>query len=109
MDGNVKKNLTDADIRPYDGPCMQRGDMIDKNFHFDGEEDCPAGLFKARRLVGNAYQCIRLSGGGVKEKGQLEEFDVGYVLRVYQAETERMREEGEGEILNSRHRSRQFS
>ena len=106
-DGQVKENLRDCDLRAYDGPCLQRGEMVNKCFFFPGEDDCPSGRFKIRRLLTdkNVFTCIRMTGGGSKCEGQLEDFDVGYVIRRYEQGQQRSRERGEGQILNSkRHR-----
>ena len=106
-DGQVKANLRERDLRPYNGPCLLRGEMVDKCFFFPGEDDCPSGIFKIRRLLTftNTYTCIRMTGGGSKCEGQLEDFDVGYVIRMYGERQQRSRERGEGQILNSkRHR-----
>ena len=106
-DGQVKGNLRERDLREYNGPCLRRGEMVDKCFYFPGEDDCPSGIFKIRRLltVANTYTCIRMTGGGSKCEGQLEDFDVGYVIRMYEERQQRSRERGEGQILNSkRHR-----
>ena len=107
-DGQVKKNLRDCDLRPYDGPCLRRCEMVNKCFYyFPGEDDCPSGIFKIRQLLTdkNVFRCIRMTGGGSKREGQLEDFDVGYVMRRYEQRQQQSRERGEGQILNSkRHR-----
>ena len=62
----------------------------------NGVQDMAEGRFRVRRLDGkkNEYMCLRLSGGGVREKGQSVNLDVGFVMRSYNDEIQINRERG---------------
>ena len=101
----MKADLTAADLRPYDGVWISRNEMLNKAFAFKGSPDLPKGTFKVKNIVDdNMYQCLRLTGGGETERGQLEDFDIGHVIQRYERERQVMREKGRGQVLLSRRR-----
>ena len=60
----------------------------------DTERDSiPPGRWKVRRIEGNEYVCVRLSGGGPTDINR-ENFDIGYVMSEVRAEEEYVRERG---------------
>ena len=104
LDGNVKGDIGGDELRPVDPNdqlgAIKRADMLNKDFFFDGEDDLPAGRWRVRRIVDNEYKCVRLTGGCSFHEGQMEGFDIGYVLRCHQQELEQRRVAGFGDVLN---------
>ena len=94
-DGKVKKFLPPHHVRPVDikvcGPLLRRSEMIGREFEDDGDEDLPAGRWLVRAMKANVYTCCRLTGGGLVN---LEDFDIGYVMRRIKKSIEESRERG---------------
>ena len=74
-----------ADLRPERFPTPKRREFLNLEFYVEGEQDLPAGRWKVRRIVDNAYVCTRLTGGTASSKN-VEEFDIGYVMREIKAQ-----------------------
>ena len=102
--GDVKHGLTHKDIRAYDGNYATRGEMINRDFFDEGDEEFPAGTFRVRQIVDNEFKCIRITGGDMLRKGELVNFDIGYVITTYQKQLQNQREQGFGHVLQSRTR-----
>ena len=63
-------------------------------WYFDGDDDLAPGRWKVRAFgPANTYVCLRQSGGGPNEQN-LEQFDIGYVLRQLRESYEAKRERG---------------
>ena len=94
-DGKVKKFLPPHHVRPVDikvcGPLLRRSEMIGREFEDDGDEDLPAGRWLVRAMRANVYTCCRLTGGGLVN---LEDFNIGYVMRRIKKSIEESRERG---------------
>ena len=88
-DGEVRGGLSEDDLSPSSSTYPKRGEMIGRVFYCDGGEGFNPGYWKVRRIEGNTFQCVRLTGSGVN----LEEFDIGYVITnwVHNNQTERER------------------
>ena len=88
--GNTKVNLSAADLRETDSRYPTRGEMLDRDFFFDGAEDLPEGMWRVRRLlaVENMFECTRLTGTGLQN---IEKFDIGYVIKQYMTGVDDMR------------------
>ena len=81
-DGQTKKNLSEKHLRPCEG-CVtpvRRGELIGSEFDYDGDDTVPAGKFKVRRIKGNCYVCVRLTGEG--PNNLVDDFDIGYVMKT---------------------------
>ena len=89
-DGEVKRGLVEDDLSPCTSTYPKRGEMIDRVFYCDGDHDFNPGQWKVRRIEGNTYQCVRLTGTGVN----LESFDIGYVIKTWVLTNEDERERG---------------
>ena len=77
--------------------------MIGKDFFFDGADDLPEGMWRVRQVLGdkNLYRCTRLSGAGNQN---VENFDIGYVIKQYMQGLEDRRVSGFGQVLSARTR-----
>ena len=89
-DGTCKSNVRPEHVR---AKCTSvslhtRRDMLDKVFYYDEDNDLNPGQWKVRRIVGNEFVCTRLTGDGCNQ----ENFDIGYVMRMIQADNERVRQ-----------------
>ena len=92
LDGETKV-LPANEVRPLEEPVPTRGSYLGKTFEFEGASDLPGGFWKVRmiRHLDNSYRCCRLTGSGSQN---LEDFDVGYVIRTIQSQEQRIRERG---------------
>ena len=77
--------------------------MLNKDFFFDGAKDLAEGMWRVRQVLDdkNLYRCTRLTGGGPQN---VENFDIGYVIKEYMKRVDKRRESGVGEILVARTR-----
>ena len=91
-DGAVKLGLSESDLCEYTSSTPKRGEMIGRVFYCPGggPEEFSPGDWKVRRMEGNTYHCVRLSGSGVN----LEVFDIGYVIHQWIHGNEVERERG---------------
>ena len=80
-------------VRAEATPTPTRDTFISSQFYFDGAEDLASGNFKVRRIKRNLYICCRMTGGD-GNMNNLEEFDIGYVMREVQKANQRAREVG---------------
>ena len=101
LDGKVKSGLKDKDLRNAPKTHLRRSDMIGVDFFYDGlnnrgVKDMSEGRFKVRRILGdeNQFVCVRVTGGEVREHGQVVNFDVGYVMGTHEEEGQLDRERG---------------
>ena len=101
LDGKVKSGLKENDLRDASNIHLRRSDMIGVEFFYDGFNNCGVkdmseGRFKVRRILGNENQfvCVRVTGGEVREQGQVINFDVGFVMRTHEVEGQLNRECG---------------
>ena len=94
-DGIVKRNLTPDHLRPcppsYAAPL--RREMIGKTFVYEGDRDIPSGtIWKVRQVVkGTMFRCVKLQGEG---ELNIDNFDIGFVMRAVRAQYEKEREIG---------------
>ena len=94
-DAIVKKGLSPEQLRPcppsYAAP--KRRDMLGKVFEYEGDEDIPAGTkWKVRQVVGGTmYRCVKVTGDG---ELNVDNFDIGFVMRALRKEYENRRELG---------------
>ena len=88
--------LTSREIRPHDlaNKPLRRSEMLGRDFYCDGDENFPPGRWRVRRIVGNEYVCVRLSGDDRPNACNQDNFDVGYVHRAYNEVQEHLREQG---------------
>ena len=82
-DSKTKKDLPPNHVReaePSD-TVYTRGEILNKTFFCDGDDDLVPGEWKVRRLINdkNVFVCTRLTGGNRSSKN-CEEFDIGYVI-----------------------------
>ena len=95
--GSVKKRLQPRQLRPLDESVARstptRTELVrcNQKFYFDGDNELAAGYWTVRRIKGNAYVCSRVTGKG---PCNIEEFDIGYVMRCCTDMQERVRERG---------------
>ena len=89
-DGEVRQGLIEDDLSPSSSNYPTRGEMIGRVFYCDGGDDLNPGQWKVRRIDGNTYQCVRLTGSGVN----LESFDIGYVITEWVQNNQNERERG---------------
>ena len=91
-DGKSRKGVPAKHVRPCDNhlsvPAVRRGDLIGKDWFFEGDEEVSKGFFRIRLIVDNTYRCTRLTGTGINT----DDFDIGYVMRQIREEGERLRE-----------------
>lgn len=94
-DGATKKDLRLNQVRRWQDYVavtpVRRDSLIGVRWWFEGDEDVQAGTWTARRVKGNAYVCTRLSGDGPVN---MDEFDIGYVIRQVRKHAEKVREMG---------------
>ena len=89
--------LAAQDIRPHGmvNQPLRRPDMIGREFYCRGAgEEFPPGRWRVRRIVGNEYLCVRVSGDDRPRGSKVENFDIGYVHHAYNKEQQRIREQG---------------
>ena len=68
--------------------------MYWSEWDFDGDDNLAPGRWKVRAFgPANTYVCLRLSGGGPNEQN-VEQFDIGYVLRQLRDSYEVERQRG---------------
>ena len=79
--------------------------MLGEDFFFDGADDLAPGMWRVRQVINdkNLYKCTRLTGAGPQN---VENFDIGYVIKQYMKRVDERREAGVGEVLTTRMRSR---
>ena len=90
------KTLTLGNVRPVQEGCTfpTRRDLLNEEFEFEGDDDLSPGRWKVRQIQdNNVYKCVRVSGGEKKEPN-VDEFDVGYVIKSWMAERQQKRERG---------------
>jgi len=77
--------------------------MVNKDFFFDGADDLAEGMWRVRQVIDdkNLYRCTRLTGAG---RQNVENFDIGYVIKQYMQRVDERRESGVGEVLTTRTR-----
>ena len=89
-DSKTKKNLRLNQLRTaplvtHGLGSMRRGSLVTNNavWFFDGAPDLAAGNFMVRAIgiEPNTYRCERQSGGGPGVQ-DVEDFDIGYVMRT---------------------------
>ena len=93
--------LSSKQLAPDKFKMRTRAQFLNTEFYCDGleedtEKDLPAvsaGRWKVRRIVGNEYVCVRLSGGSPHDIN-LVNFDIGYVIGQVREEEEFVRERG---------------
>ena len=88
---SVKKNLDSTTVRVFDNPHVpSRVDCVKDNVTFwcDGE------IWKVRSVTHekNQFTCVRVSDGGTGPN--MDNFEVGYVIREIREEYEKRRERG---------------
>ena len=66
-------------LKPETTPSCKRCDYLNAEFYFDGAPDLEYGRWKARRIQGNEFVCVRLSGGTNRSQN-IENFDISYVM-----------------------------
>ena len=88
-DGTVKKGLRPHELRPCQEKIPTRRDMIGVEFDFEGDEELPPGQWKVRQVIGNVFRCTKIRGEGTRN---VDEFDIGYVMRRVKAQQEYQRE-----------------
>ena len=100
--GKVKKGVSPSAIRLSDSRYPTRRDMVGKEFFFEGAKDLAEGRWKVRQLVSDKhqYRCTRLTGTGAN----VENFDIGYVIKQYMKESDSRRESGWAPVLSKRTR-----
>ena len=82
-------------LKPETTPTRKRRDFLNTEFYFDGADDLECGRWKVRRIKGNEFVCVRLSGGTCRSQN-LESFDISYVMDQVRVEDEYIRERGPG-------------
>ena len=82
-------------IKPVPPTCTYptRASMIGEEWNFEGDKELSPGRWKVRQRVDNTYKCTLLSGGGLGEPN-VEVFDIGFVIRSWMEEQQRLREAG---------------
>ena len=89
-DGKLIDGYTPNRVRSEQTPTRTRAWFLNKTFFASADEDLPAGMWKVRRLEnrGIEFVCTRLTGPGKN----IENFDVGYVMRAVTETMEKNRE-----------------
>ena len=95
-DSQSKDKLLITDLRPAPLTSvglgsMTRASLVRENaeWWFDGADDLEKGHFIVKSIAtDNNYVCVRRTGGGGKN---IEEFDIGHVMRTICDARERMR------------------
>ena len=92
-DGMTKTRVRPQALRAPSTTSASRREFQDKEFYFDGDTDLPPGRWKVRRIIHkkNTFMCGRLTGEG---NVNMDEFDIGYVMRQVKKEQEGFRENG---------------
>ena len=88
-------------LSPDKWKTRTRADYLNTEFYCDGLVADPdngldpiaPGRWKVRRVAGNEFVCVRLSGGGPSDCN-IENFDISYVMGEVRAEEEYVRERG---------------
>ena len=90
-DGKLIKGYTPNRVRSEQTSTRTRAWLLDKTFFASVDEDLPAGMWKLRRLEnrGIEFVCTRMMTGPGKN---IENFDVGYVMRAVTETMEKNRE-----------------
>ena len=98
--GKIKTNLLPSQLRRSDSRYPRRSAMVGRDFFFDGATDLPEGVWRVRQLLNdkNMYRCTRITGVGAQN---VENFDIGYVIKQYMKENDDRRESGTGTILTT--------
>ena len=94
-DGDDVRVVTLDQLMPERTPSRKRRDFLNAEFYFDGAHDLACGRWKVRRIKGNEFVCVRLSGGKPSSQS-IENFDISYVMHEVRAEEEYVRERGPG-------------
>ena len=89
MDGCVDRV---DEVRPPSCHSMRRSDMLNKDFHFEGDQEISPSRWRVRRIEGNTYVCTRLTEGGTGPN--IDKFDIGFVIRRYEEQIQFNREQG---------------
>jgi len=92
-DSKTKTRVRPQSLRDPPATSPSRHEFQNKEFYFDGDDDLPSGRWKVRRIIHNknTFSCVRLTGGG---HVNIDEFDIGYVMRQVKVEEEGFREHG---------------
>ena len=92
---SCEKAVPRKNIKSVPSTCTYptRSSMIGEVWNFEGDEDLSPGRWRIRQRLANVYKCIRLSGGGPGEP-TVEDFDIGYVIRSWMKEQQRLHESG---------------
>ena len=98
--GTEKNNMPPTSLCESDSRYPTRAEMIGKEFFFDDASDLPEGRWKVRQLRDNQFRCTRLTGTGAN----VENFDIGYVIKQYMQESDTRRESGWAPVLATRTR-----
>ena len=94
MCGEVRtRPLSQLRPLPPNSTAPRRTELLHKVWWFEGAHDLAAGLWKVRQIQGNEYRCTRVSGG-TPNCQNVENFDIGYVIRCYTRQEEEARERG---------------
>ena len=92
-DGKSKENLAHKYVKPCEdnvsAPPIRRGELIGKDWWFEGDEDVSEGMFRVRMITcDNSYRCTRLTGTGV----EMDDFDIGHVMNQVRLGNEQSRQ-----------------
>ena len=103
--GKTKK-LDASRIRSSDTTYPRRSEMIGKDFFFEGADDLGKGMWRVRQTLHdhNQYKCVRVTGDTDGCQRNVENFDVGYVIKQYMDTVQQHRESGIGEVFQKRTR-----
>ena len=94
MDGQVREGVPCEDIQPPSGCSWpKRGEMIGKQFDFDGDNDVSSSRWVVRRMHDDKFFCTRLGDCPLKELN-CDDFDIGYVISEYVAQQNHIRQLG---------------
>ena len=93
--------LSATKLSPDKWKTKRRGEYVGAEFYSEGEPAIPEknlpelkpGRWKVRRIVGNEFVCVRLSGGGPLDTN-MENFDISHVMGEVRSEEEYVRERG---------------
>ena len=98
-----EKRLDPSEVRVSKSSYPLRTSMLGKDFFFGGAPDLPEGLWRVRQILhdSNMYKCTRLTGAGLQN---VEEFDIGYVIKQYVLGVHDRRSSGVGEVIGRRTR-----
>ena len=110
FNGEIKKDLQDSDLSPYDGTYKTRTGMLGCEFFDEGDEKVSPGQFRVEEVMhkANEYQCIRLTGSKSEDIGKLSNYDIAAVIKAYETQKQEARGRGDVEVLSYRTRSRKL-